>query len=174
MAVYVDCTANGSNAELQKRYGVTGYPTIIYVEPSGRSLGRPKSRNTATIRADLQALARRFPGKAASMWAPSWSAAVEEAKKGKIPLALYLTDGKGDFSRFSSALGPRRARFVWVSQVATPLSLQQHGVDAAPTLVILDQRALDPRKAILGRIPLPKELTAEEFLKALDGVKLPP
>lgn len=34
VAVYVDCTKDGQNKELQAKYKVEGYPTLLFVDPS--------------------------------------------------------------------------------------------------------------------------------------------
>ena len=39
VTIYVDCTAKGSHPELQQKYGVSGYPTVLFVGPDGATVG---------------------------------------------------------------------------------------------------------------------------------------
>lgn len=58
--IYVDCTAKGSHPELQQRYGVTGFPTVLFAGPDGAAIGPMNERDAAGVKAHIDRVVAQF------------------------------------------------------------------------------------------------------------------
>ena len=63
MPIFVDCDWGKKNRDLSTRYGVRGYPTVVFVDPDGNELERLKSRSPGSVASQIEGVASRFPGK---------------------------------------------------------------------------------------------------------------
>ena len=63
MPIYVDCDWGKKNRDLSTRYGVRGYPTVIFVDPDGNVVEKLKSRSPGAVASQIEAVAKKFPGK---------------------------------------------------------------------------------------------------------------
>jgi hypothetical protein len=165
--VMVDCSARGQNADLMKLYGVSGFPTVIYVDPDGKQIKEMDSREAGAIASEIGQVTARFPGRP-SMWLPSVKTAVELGKKSKKPVALYLADPKADLvkanAKLMKDLGDRKTRFLWVLEPAREDSLKKYSLETAPAIVVLDPKTDE----VLGTILCKDDAKAEDLQKALD------
>lgn len=58
--IYVDCSAKGSNAELQQKYGVRGYPTVLFLDPEGTPIEPLGAREAPKVKEQIDKIVARF------------------------------------------------------------------------------------------------------------------
>lgn len=165
--VLVDCSERGANEALMRKYQVQGFPTVIYVDPEGKPIQEMGSRDAAAIVREIEQVSRKYPGRP-SLWLPSLKTALEVAKRGRKPVAVYLADPKTDLvaltARLLKDLGDRKTKFLWVVEFGRPEALQNHGVEAAPAVVVIDPKSGEPA----ARIAVKPDDKADVLNKALD------
>ncbi len=59
----MDCDWGKKNGELSSRYGIRGYPSVVFVDPDGNELERLKSRSPGALASQIEAVATKYPGK---------------------------------------------------------------------------------------------------------------
>lgn len=168
--IYVDCTTQGAHQDLIAKYGVPGYPTMIYVDPSGKAIGQMRSLDASAFVRDFEALAKEFPGKG-SLWAGSLASALDLGRKKKRPVAVYLSPPGEDLEKLPKAVGDRRNKAFWVLLPANEETLRQYGVEAGPALVLLDPKLEKPETEPLARIERFEKF--EQLAKSFDEALRP-
>jgi hypothetical protein len=153
--IYVDCTKKGDNADLLAKYGVRGYPTVIYTDADGAPLREMQNRDASGIVKDIETVAGKVAPRP-TFWQPSVGFAREAGKKGKKPIAVYFVDPKSDLAKVSAKLtkdlGDRKTKFLWVL------------APGQPAVHVLDPKEDEP----LARIPVKDDDKADVLNKALD------
>lgn len=169
--ILVDCSKQGQNADLQQKYKIEGYPTVVYVDPEGKMIKEMGSRDASAICKEIEGLAAKFPGKP-TIWQNSRKAALDAAKKAKKPVAVYLVDPKADLAKLTTKLakdlGDRKTKFLWVLETAKEETLKEFGVEAAPAVIVLDPAKEDSAKEPVAKIAVKDDDKAEVLNKALD------
>lgn len=56
--VLVDCTRRDAHAELRQRYGVTGYPTVLFLTSRGEPIAALGRRDPEAVKAQFETIAR--------------------------------------------------------------------------------------------------------------------
>jgi hypothetical protein len=153
--IYVDCTKKGDNADLLTKYGVRGYPTVIYTDADGTPIREMQNRDAPAIVKDIETVAGKVAPRP-TIWQPSIAFAREVGKKAKKPIAVYFADPKSDLvkvnAKLMKELGDRKTKFLWV------LAPGQPGVH------VLDPKEEEP----LARISIKDDDKADVLNKALD------
>ncbi len=54
MPILVDCSTRGAHEALLNRYGVRGFPTLLFVNSQGEPVGRMSRRDAATLSAQIE------------------------------------------------------------------------------------------------------------------------
>ena len=171
--VMVDCTEKGSHADLMQKYGVGGFPTVVYVDPDGKKLKEMGGREANGIVADIDGLAQKFPGQP-SMFANSVRGAIDAAKQPKkpLPVVVYVADEKVDplklLVKLMKDVGDRKKKFVWVVEFPRKAALEELGLEKAPAALILDPQADEPAKEPLGRLEVKEGDKPDVLNKAVD------
>jgi hypothetical protein len=153
--IYVDCTAKGQNSELQEKYSVKGYPTVLYLNPEGSKVKEMGSREAGALTGEIGGVAKKFPGRP-SMWQNSLKGAMATGKAAKKPVALYVGKPDTDHAKLTAklmkALGDRKAKLVWTFESGTDQALKDRGLESAPAIVVYDPRSesTDP----LGKVTI--------------------
>ncbi len=166
--ILIDCSEAGQNGELQKKYRVNGYPTVIYTDPTGKRLKEMASNGAKTLVSEILTLARKYPGRR-MLWQHSLEAALKEGRKEKRRVAIYVAPLEEDPLKFTvrvmKELGKRRDAFVWVLELGKKKTLRNLGIKESPAVIVIDPEAKEPLKKPLAHIPAkdPKALN-----KALD------
>jgi len=156
--------------ELMDRYNSKGY-AVLYVAPDGGRLGELKSLESDVLSSDLKTLERKYPGKP-SMWQNSVKGALELGKSMKKPVAVYFADPRTPLeeshAQISKDLGDRRDKFLWVLERGIAGKMGVYGLDAAPSIAVLNSKAADPAKDPLAKIVIKKDDAQETVNQALD------
>lgn len=129
------------NVELQKQYNVPGYPTMLYVDPSGEVIKEVGSRDIGPMSKEFESIARKHPGRP-SIW-QTRSIAMREGKKAKKPVVVYYVSKDVDLARmnvkFMKDIGADRAKkFTWALVIADEDRLKIDKVEAMPAALVYD------------------------------------
>jgi hypothetical protein len=152
--VLLECSDEKANVELRKQYAVTGFPTMLMLDPDGKSLGEVTAREAPAIAAELDKTAKRFPGRSV-LWHSSLDEGVARAKEEKKPVAIYFHDEKEDLAdaqdRITKLGGTNRVeKFVWVEVAATNADQDANKTTyeylGLPAVAFLDPRFEKPRR----------------------------
>jgi hypothetical protein len=171
--ILVDCSEKGSQQELRDRYGVRGFPSVVYVDPEGKKLKDMGGREPKAIITDVDGLAAKFPGQA-SLFQNSLGGALALAKSAKTPLpvAVYFAEEGADIlkvaAKLSKDLASKRSKFLFVLDVGRKTALEALGLEKAPALVVLDPTAENPQAEPLAKVPVDAAAKGSELMKALD------
>lgn len=152
--VLLECSDEKAHAELRKQYGVTGFPTLLLLDPEGKSIGEVGGRESGAIAADLDKAAKRFPGRAV-LWHSSIDEGVARGKEDKKPVAIFFHDDKEDLAdaqdRLTKLAGSNRLeKFVWVEIVAAnddkDANKTTYEFISLPAVAFVDPRGEKPRR----------------------------
>lgn len=84
VAIKVDCTKPGQNEDVQKKYKVQGYPTVLFVTNEEKMVEDLYPQDGAAFARQLDAFVKKHAKPAA--WAVPWSAALSKAGKPMVVL----------------------------------------------------------------------------------------
>ena len=174
--VFVDCDWGKKNTDLSNKYGVRGYPTVIFVDSKGEVIEPLADRSPDGVLKQIGTIAKKAGGGAFE----SWDKAAEAAKKANKPvLYLFMASGKDSTAMeealYDDALEKARESFVLVKS-----KIKRDNPDAKrfgvasleqPVILVLDPQAEKPEAAPLKKIVGKK--SAKELLKELESIKKP-
>jgi hypothetical protein len=92
MPVLVDCDWGKKNKDVSGKYGVRGYPTIIFTDPDGKEVERLHGRDAASVAGQINGVAKKYAKSVA--WAEYDDDVFRDAAEEKKPVLLFFTDGK--------------------------------------------------------------------------------
>jgi predicted DsbA family dithiol-disulfide isomerase len=150
----------GKHDAVAKKYGVSGYPTFIFIGPDGKKVG-DASRDAGALIKQIGDVAAKY--NRAPRWAESEETAVARAKEEQKPLLIVYRDDKpkseqavGEFS--AQALVEFYDKAVWVQKTIDVKSDEAKalGITSVPALWILDPRIDDAKAQVLKKLGLPK------------------
>lgn len=155
--IYVDCTAKGQNSELQEKYEVKGYPTVLYLNPEGSKIREMGTREAGALTGEINGVAKKFPGRP-SMWQNSLKGAMAAGKAAKKPVALYVGKSDTDHAKLTAklmkSLGDRKSKLLWTFETGTEQALKDRGLETAPAIVVYDPRSESSTSEPLGKITI--------------------
>jgi hypothetical protein len=153
----VDCTVPNKVKETLQKYGVRGFPTMLFLDPDGKAVGQLGARDPAGIAKQFGDLSAQF--RKTIPYAESVEAALAAGKKdGKPVLALFTDKSKDaeetEASLADDALLAALARCVVARhEIAKECELCRRFKAAAGVAVfVLDPRAEDPAAAPLAQM----------------------
>jgi hypothetical protein len=174
--VFVDCDWGNKNQDLSGKYGVRGYPTVVFTDSKGEVIAPLEDRSPEGVLKQIQQVAE---SSGASM-IETWDEAAKVAKEQGKPV-LYFFAGKGkDTDALEEALlddSLEKAREVFVlakSKISREnADAKRFGVASysQPVILVLDPNAEEPEKAPLKKIVGRK--TPKELLKELQSIQKP-
>ncbi len=165
--VLVDCSERGQNEALMKKYGIQGFPTVVYTDPDGKQIREMDSRDPAGVLREIDGVAQKNPGRP-TIWQGSLKSALELGKRAKKPVALVLVDPKADLVKLTAKLmkdlGDRKSRLLWVLEPARGDILSRYKAETAPAVVLIDSKT----DVASPPIALKEDGKADELTKPLD------
>jgi hypothetical protein len=165
--ILVDCSKNGQNGDLQTKYKVEGYPTVVYTDSDGKQIKEMGSRDASAISKEIQGLAAKYPAKP-SFWTFDRTASLTAAKKAKKNAALVLASSADEalkiHAKFTKDLADRKSRFVWIMELSTEEKLKAVEAEKAPVVVVFNGATGD----VAAKIAIDLEAKADVVNKALD------
>jgi len=183
-AVYVDCEWGQQHRDLRDKYGVSGYPTVVFADPQGNGSGDPLvgALPAEEYLSRLLQLADRF-GKPA--FHPTWEKAVEQAKKEKKAVLYFFETRSGKSQRLEAALMDPSNASVRTKFVLAKSEIKKDAADAArfrvansedPVIVVLDPRAEKPEEKQFrlpadARTPKPIREWLEKVIEVLERIE---
>lgn len=101
VAIYVDCTQPDQNKDIQEKYNVEGYPTVLFVTNDEKVIEDLYPEDGAEFAKQIEEIAAKHRTKpAAKSWISVWSdGVVAQARKDKKPVAIVFASKK-DFSEW--------------------------------------------------------------------------
>lgn len=169
--ILVDCSKRGDHGDLKQKYGVRGYPTVVFCDAEGTEVARLGSRAPADVKRQIEEVvaAHTKPAFLEVSLAEAKQAATEG---GKLVAAIFLDDSPKHEEKnaavlefiLSDAFEDVRERFVWVKRPIKDAdgkkTKEARGMRAtrSPTLVLIDPAAQEPDDGVLDRVTSFKRL----------------
>lgn len=145
----------GKHDQVAKKYGVSGYPTFIFVGPDGKKV-QDASRDAGALVKQIGEVATKY--NRAPKWAESEEAALKSAKADQKPLVVYYRDDKprseaGEQEFSAQPLAELYEKAVWVQRTIDAKSDEAKalGVTTLPAVWIIDARVDDAKARILKK-----------------------
>jgi hypothetical protein len=161
LPVMLECFNDGAHSDLRVRFKITAFPTLIILEPDGKTSIEITARDAAGVGEELKKAGRRFPGRDV-MWVSSMEAAIEKAKDSPRPLAAYLHAPEEDLAaaqdRIVKLAGQNRAdKFIWIELAATmeakdPMKVK-YEFYSLPAIAFIDPRFPEPKWMTTYELP---------------------
>ena len=169
----MDCDWGKKNADVSGKYGVRGYPTVLFTDPRGEVVSKLAARDASSVAKQIYELAKKYRGTAGGgataelPWAKSYDAGMTEAvKSGKHMLVLF-TDGKATAQATEAALAQKEllqhlSKYVLVRQQISrdDAVCKEHRVTTGVQIRVLDPKA--PTKPLL-------RLTGKKTTKSIES-----
>ena len=175
--ILVDCTQRGANAELNKKYKVTGYPALVFTDSNGEKKETLSgAQGEAALLATFKKANKEYSRHAA--WQKSVDSALELGKKETKPVLLFVGDPNSQLSILmqgffvqdgaEKALTPfalarlelQKKKRSKKDKSAKDETLKKLKVTKGPMMLLLDPLAEDPLKK-----PLIKASSIKSFKK---------
>ena len=188
--MFVDGDWGKKNRDLYQEYGVTGYPTVIFCDPEGKSPQRMNARDPAGVAAEMRQAAAKFGGSAVVDLPsppnfPEFSAqSFEAARKSSKPLAVYFYDDSPGSASTHLAFADDVLKGILPKFFFTKATLTRgsgdsakYDVTRAPTILVLNPSLDRPEEKPLARIAgsrSPREIRRDLEAALLPGVAAAP
>jgi len=173
--IFVDCNWGKNNQEIAGKFGVKSYPTVIFCDPQGNSLGRLTVQDPDGVAAALKDLGDNVGAKAAvpvlMIDGTGYDVGLASARRKGRPLLVYVADRAPPSLTMNQSLADgvladvltkySTAKEDFVKGSPTCLKL---GVTRAPTILVLDSRLAKPEEKPIAKIEgsrSPRELRRE-------------
>ena len=173
MPIYVDCTEKGQNGDLQSKYGVKGYPTVLYVDSEGKQIKEMGSRDAGAVSGEINGVAKKFPGRP-SLWQNSLKGATATAKLTKKRIAVYIAKEGADplktTAKLSKDLGDRKSKLLWTWETGDAKTLEKRSVESAPAIVIFEADKEGSAVTPLGKVIIKEGDDAKLVNDAIDEI----
>ena len=161
----------GKHDAVAKKYGVTGYPSFFFIDPTGKKVGNA-SRDSASLIKQIGETAEKY--NRAPKWSESLDSATEAAKKGDQPLVIVYRDAKpksdAAVQEFNAEpVAELYGKATWVQHTFDVKSdeAKAMGITSLPTLVIVDPRVEDAKARILKKTSTIKSSSIKSDLAAV-------
>ncbi len=164
MLILLDCTGGKYPAE-RNQFGIKGYPSIVFLDPDGKEVGKLADRSPDAVVKQFADLAEQH-GRAGA-WL-DWEKAVEKGKEERKPVALLFTTAKPDSEALETAIGDDslqdlREKLVFgKADVKSDLAkkFKVHG-STQPVLFVVDPNLEKPEEKLV------KKWTGKKSVKEL-------
>ena len=175
MPIFVDCDWGKKNKDISDKYKIRGYPTVIFLDPEGKEIGKLNSREADGVKKQFEDVAAKHTR--SPQWLAGVDAAVSAAKSGPKPAVLFFCDdkpkSKAMLNLFSDpAFGTElyeKAAFSKVEFKKDSDECKKWKVTEAGTIVIVDPSAEEGSslKTLKGGAPKVIRKEIEDAIKKL-------
>ena len=171
--VYYDCTDREAFKDIKEKYGVSGLPTVVYVDVEGKKLKDIVGQSDASAYISaIDNVAKKLPGRA-SLWQNTAKSAAAAAKAAKKPYAIYVAKADADPLKVTAGLmknlGDRKTKLIWTWETGTEETLKRLELESAPAIVIYDSVESEGEVKPLGKVLLTKD-DAKTLTEGIDGI----
>lgn len=173
--ILVDCTSAQANGDLKKKYGITGFPTVLFVDGEGNKVEELGSRAPEAVKGQILAVAAKYGVKVFE------DLSLEDARKaaaerGKLLAILFLDESNPKFEPANLYLMSElvakdaeevRAQFVFVQRPLleggkpTDEAKAYGAPKASPVLLLVDPSVEDAKKSVVKKLTSGKKLVKE-------------
>jgi hypothetical protein len=186
--VFVECNWGKANTDLSERYGIGGYPTVLFCDSEGKPIAALGSREPADVVRQIRDAVQRINGNGAPAPAPAaapqktvYGLTIEkgatEARKAGKPLLVVFYDESPASTSVHAALSDDYLKDT-LAKFVLALSPYRKGADdalrfdvtRAPTILVLN-----PRQEKMEQNPLAKiegSRSARELKRDLESAML--
>jgi hypothetical protein len=119
----VDCNWGRANRDVSDRYGIRGYPTVVFADPEGNEIDRMRGRTPDAIIGQIESVATKFPGGGVA-WLPSIADGRKAADKASKPVVILFTDEGDDAKATEKAFGEKE-----LAELRSKVVLVRHKID---------------------------------------------
>lgn len=177
--VFVDCDWGKKNQDLSGKYGVRGYPTVIFTDPKGEEIDKLGGRDAKSVLDKINAVAEKFGGIAAL---DSWDKGAEAAKDSGKPVLYFFATQKADSVALEQALMDESLKELLEKFVLVKSEIKRDSEDAkkfkvtsstSPVLLILTPAEGDGDPKVVKKLTGKKSAKdlKKEFEKALKDLE---
>ena len=161
----------GKHDAVAKKYGVSGYPTFIFIGPDGKKVG-DASRDATTLVKQIGETAEKY--NRSPKWAENEETGTGTARQEQKPLVVFYRDDKAkseaaeqEFN--AQAVAEFYGKAVWVQKTIDLKSDEAKtlGLTALPALWIVDARVDDAKARVLKKTGTIKAATLKTDLAAI-------
>ena len=154
----------GGNKRVMKKFGATGYPTVVFLDPEEKVLGRfVGAVGTASVKGDMEKYFEEYAKEAADVeWASSLDEALAMAAEGDKLVFVFFKNKKKN-SKLVERITLENIRVlqaIGTDYVAVKIELDRkaepattYKVKSAPTFLILDAEGNLIDKATTAKKP---------------------
>lgn len=147
--VMADCTqGNHPHKELMQRFGVRGFPTVLFLDPAGNKVEELGSRDPAGVRGQIERVVQQHARPTVSDSSIADGLALAREQKKLLAVAFMDPQSQESAALLELVMSPQmeaiRGRFHWIRRPFAgernrPTDeAKEHGARKAPTLVLLD------------------------------------
>jgi len=120
--IFVDCNWGRANRDITGRYGIRGYPTVVFADPEGKEIERMRGRTPDAIIRQIETVADKHPGGPA--WVESVKEGLKAADKAGKPVVILYTDGGEDATATEKAIADKE-----LAELRGKVVLIRHKID---------------------------------------------
>jgi len=185
--IFIECNWGRANTDLSERYGIGGYPTVLFCDPDGKPIGGLTSREPADVARQIRDAVQRVNGKDVPAAAPAVAQknvygltidkAAGEARKAGKPILLVFYDDSPASTSVHAALTDDCLKDTLGKFVLSLASYRKGADDAlrfdvsrAPTLLVLNPQLEKMEQKPLAKIEGSR--SARELKRDLDSALL--
>ena len=161
----------GKHDAIAKKYGVSGYPTFIFVGPDGKKVG-DASRDAGALVKQIGETAEKY--NRSPKWAENLETATGTARQEQKPLVIVYRDDKAKseaaIQEFNAQpVAELYGKAIWVQATIDPKSdeAKAMGLTSLPALWIVDARIEDAKTRVLKKTGSIKSASIKTDLAAI-------
>ena len=150
--IYIDCTDREHPPEIKNKYNVSGFPTVVWIDPEGKKLKDVVGQNDAnSYTSAIDSVSKKLPGRPTF-----WNNTVKSAAAAKKLVALYVAKEGADpikvTMKLNKDLGDRKTKLAWTWETGTAKVLEARQLDSAPAVVIYEAGEKETDLKMLGKV----------------------
>lgn len=154
------------------KYGVQAMPTILFLDPDGKQVGKLGDRSPAGVTKQLTEIATTHKRGPKGLESPS--AALEAGKADGKPVVLLFVDKKPKSEMFAKSLGDAAFKGMFDNVAFCQVEYEKGSEDAkkwkvteAPTMLVIDPNEEKVLKTLKSNAPKTVKAAIDEAVKKL-------